>query len=146
MSSMLPMTMSNPFDLSDTQIVYRATRRLGNSILLGQMQTHCPQFTFCEESGPVNATGCEYYDSWLIDKEAGGGWDRGGALDKMRPGLKEDDEEAAHTAAAVNANGAVAAEQADGEANGVYDETMEVDGGEAEYAEDDQEGAEVYDE
>lgn len=138
LSSALPLTMSNPFDLSDTQIVYRATRRLDESVLLGQMQTpcgRCPQFTFCEESGPVNATGCEYYDSWLVDKDGGGGWDRGGALEKMRPGLKEDEEEpeAALPDATIGGEEAIGDDH-EADANGAY-EGMEVEEGYAEEGE-----------
>lgn len=139
----LPAMMSNPFDLSDTQVVYRATRRLDESVLLGQMQTpcgRCPQFTFCEESGPVNASGCKYYDDWLIDKEGGGGWDRGGALEKMRPGLKEDEEEpVAPVAAETNGHAEVNGEEG---VDGEYG--AEVDGDQGEYAEGDQE-APIYD-
>lgn len=135
----LPAMMSNPFDLSDTQVVYRATRRLDESVLLGQMQTpcgRCPQFTFCEESGPVNASGCKYYDDWLIDKEGGGGWDRGGALEKMRPGLKEDEEEpTAPVAAEANGHAEVNGDEGvEGEYGG-----MEVEGDLGEYVEGDQE-------
>lgn len=128
--------MSNPFDLSDTQIVYRATKQLDNSVLLGQMHTpcgRCPQFTFCEESGPVNAKSCEYYSKWLIDEEKGGGWERGTALMKMRPELKEEEEpvegvekvangamgEAVPNGTGAETNGAAAA-------NG-HDEGMDVD-------------------
>ena len=63
-------------DLSDTAVVYRATSRL--KVPLGQMQVPCggcPQFAFCEDDGPVNAKGCEYYDGWLIDRM--GGWEAG---------------------------------------------------------------------
>lgn len=134
----LPAMMSNPFDLSDTQVVYRATRRLDESVLLGQMQTpcgRCPQFTFCEESGPVNATGCKYYDDWLIDKEGGGGWDRGGALEKMRPQLKED-EEPAPVAAEANGHADVNGDEG---VQGEYD-GMDVDGtDQGEYVEGEQE-------
>lgn len=63
-------------DLSDTAVVYRATSRL--KVPLGQMQVPCggcPQFAFCEDDGPVNAKGCEYYDGWLVDRM--GGWEAG---------------------------------------------------------------------
>ena len=123
-SSGLPLIMSNPFDLSDTQIVYRATRRLDNSVMLGQMHTpcgRCPQFTFCEESGPVNAAACEYYDGWLGDRENAGGWERGAALHKMRPELKAEEDEAEAQVEAQN--GAI-----NGNANGHGDDLeMEVD-------------------
>lgn len=125
-SSGLPVMMSNPFDLSDTQIVYRATRRLDNSVMLGQMHTpcgRCPQFTFCEESGPVNAAGCEYYDGWLGDREGAGGWERGTALHKMRPELKAEEEEAE---AAAEAQNGVLANGANGHDHG-HDEEMDVD-------------------
>lgn len=61
-------------DLSDTAIVYRATNRF--TIPLGQTQApcgKCPQFTFCEEQGPVNAESCMYFEDWLGDRV--GGWD-----------------------------------------------------------------------
>lgn len=142
-SSALPLMMSNPFDLSDTQVVYRATRRLDESVLLGQMQTpcgRCPQFNFCEESGPVNATGCEYYDNWLADKDGGGGWDRGGALEKMRPGLKDDEDggEAALVAdQTANGGGAANGDDLEADITGAYEgmdaEEGYADGGEAIY-------------
>jgi len=46
--------------------VYRAVRK--ETISLGWTQApcgHCPQFTFCNERGPVNPKGCEYYGGWL---------------------------------------------------------------------------------
>ncbi|KLO18878.1 hypothetical protein SCHPADRAFT_819011 [Schizopora paradoxa] len=46
--------------------VYRAVRK--EAISLGWTQApcgHCKQFSFCNERGPVNPKGCEYYDGWL---------------------------------------------------------------------------------
>ncbi|EIW66918.1 hypothetical protein TREMEDRAFT_74612 [Tremella mesenterica DSM 1558] len=63
-------------DLSDTAVVYRATKRL--TVPLGQTQVpcgNCPQFALCEDDGPVNARECEYYDDWLLDRK--GGWEKG---------------------------------------------------------------------
>ena len=71
------------FDLSDTAIVYRATRRL--RLDLGQTQApcgKCPQFGICESDGPVNPAGCEYFEDWLGNLK--GGWNAE-ALEKMRP-------------------------------------------------------------
>jgi DNA-directed RNA polymerase III subunit RPC6 len=128
-TSGLPAMMSNPFDLSDTQIVYRATKQLDNSVLLGQMHTpcgRCPQFTFCEESGPVNAKSCEYYSKWLIDEEKGGGWERGTALMKMRPELKEEEEPVEGVEKVANGTVAEAVPNGTAATNG-HDEGMDVD-------------------
>ncbi|OXG40177.1 DNA-directed RNA polymerase III subunit RPC6 [Cryptococcus neoformans Bt120] len=99
-------------DLTDTAIIYRATSRI--SIPLGQTQApcgKCPVFHFCEESGPVNPAGCEYYGEWLGDSV--GGWEKA-ALGKMRPGWadNEDDKEKEKTKEAeVNGNGDVVMEE-----------------------------------
>lgn len=61
-------------DLSDDQIVYRATNRM--TVPLGQTEVpcgKCPVFDFCAEGGPVNAEECEYWEGWL-DGGKGGGW------------------------------------------------------------------------
>lgn len=83
---------SGALDLSDTAIVYRATRRI--KLDLGQTQApcgKCPQFTICESDGPVNPDGCEYFDGWLGNTK--GGWDAD-ALAKMRPVQLEEVEDA----------------------------------------------------
>ncbi|KAK8843459.1 hypothetical protein IAR55_007116 [Kwoniella newhampshirensis] len=85
-------------DLTDTAVIYRATNRLG--VPLGQTQApcgKCPVFSFCEEGGPVEPEGCNYYDDWLADTH--GGWDEK-ALKIMKPEL--DGEEGAEPA---NGNG-----------------------------------------
>jgi DNA-directed RNA polymerase III subunit RPC6 len=84
----------NDADFSDVSYVYRAIRPpnddpssfsgslFGGSWLAGPAHTqdgpslgalpwaeapcvHCPQHDFCLEGGPVNASSCEYYESWL---------------------------------------------------------------------------------
>ena len=84
----------NDADFSDVSYVYRAIRPpnedpsifsgslFGGSWLAGPAHTqdapslgalpwaeapcvHCPQLDFCLEGGPVNASSCEYYESWL---------------------------------------------------------------------------------
>ncbi len=74
---------SGIFDLSDTAVVYRATRRV--KLSLGQTQApcgKCPQFVICEDDGPVNPMGCEYYEGWLGNSL--GGWDAD-ALSRLMP-------------------------------------------------------------
>lgn len=98
-------------DLTDIAIIYRATSRI--SIPLGQTQApcgKCPVFHFCEEDGPVNPTGCEYYGEWLGDSV--GGWEKE-ALGKMRPGWadNEDDKEKKTKEAELNGNGDVVMEE-----------------------------------
>jgi DNA-directed RNA polymerase III subunit RPC6 len=140
-ASGLPAVMSNPFDLSDTQIVYRATRLLDNSVMLGQMHTpcgRCPQFTFCEESGPVNAEECKYYTGWLGDQDKSGGWERGTALHKMRPELREEDEP---VEGVEKANGAAGTEPNGNHVNGAngdaHEEAIDVDEAPVDEAEED---------
>lgn len=46
------------------------------TVPLGQTEVpcgKCPVFSFCEESGPVNAESCEYWEGWL-DGGKKGGW------------------------------------------------------------------------
>ena len=103
-------------ELDDYHIVYRATA-LANlpsgqaSRPLGQTQIpcgKCPQFSFCQEGGPVDPDSCAYLDDWLADIRSG--WDREGR--QRYHGIPED---------------AVIQEAQDGETDDEDDHDMEED-------------------
>lgn len=64
-------------NLDDEQVVYRATNRYRLQLASDQVPCgKCPRFHFCEEDGPVNPDGCNYFEDWLGDMV--GGWDAEG--------------------------------------------------------------------
>lgn len=120
-SSAIAGISANPFfssdgkptlnDLSDQAVLYRATRRL--QISLGQMQApcgSCPQFSFCEEDGPVNPVGCTYFSDWLAGTN--GGWTADVKAEKAKAAQEAD---RARRRALAEANGETYVEE---EANG----------------------------
>jgi DNA-directed RNA polymerase III subunit RPC6 len=122
-SSALPTVFSGSsggiLDLSDTSVVYRAIHRFQMS--LGQTQApcgKCPQFVFCEEDGPVNPAGCQYYGEWLSG--AKGGWD----ADARKAIESKKDEERQKRA---KENGDLAADEAEAEDEAEDAEPMDED-------------------
>lgn len=114
-------------DLSDQAVVYRAIRRI--RIQMGQMQSPCgpcPQFNFCQEGGPVNATDCKYFSTWLDGSE--GGWTADVKNEKLRAAQEAEKERKRREA---EANGqtyveeAEEAEEAEAEAEFAEDEPAE---------------------
>lgn len=113
-------------DLSDHAVVYRAIRRL--KIQMGQMQSPCgpcPQFNFCQEDGPVNATDCKYFTSWLDGTE--GGWTADVKAERER---KAQEEEKKRKRKEAEANGTTYVEEDAGEGEEGEEEEEAEDAGE----------------
>jgi len=112
--------------LDDPHVVYRAISKY--RLPLGQDQVpcgKCPQFTFCEEKGPVNPDDCPYFDDWLLD--INGGWDEEGRK-RFKP--MEEEEMAGDEANGVNG--------INGDIYGVNGAGMEADQDDAEETLDDE--------
>ena len=84
------LTLSHITDAD--RVVYRALSRnpaVSNTVMSGWSQSpcgHCPRFDFCEDSGPINPIGCQYFDAWFEGEGDPG-------VDEHADGNDDDDDE-----------------------------------------------------